>query len=139
MQDDGPGDVNSHASPVELAACWEAELAAAEEEDARNESSSSWVPPIKADLVRAVRNTSLRRLYPFTSMSRLCFSSGPDLFSPDVSIAPAHVALAPEGDYVVYQGDPTPRADESPREVVATYDPDTAARAVEGLLTDWTG
>ena len=67
MQDDGSGDVNSHPSQVELAACWEAELAAAEEEDAWNDSSESWVPPIKADLVRAVRNTSLRRLYPWAS------------------------------------------------------------------------
>ena len=139
MLDDGPGDVNSQTSPAELAACWDAELAAAVDEDARNDSSESWVPPIKADLVRAARNTSLRRLYPFTSMNRLCFSSCPDLLSADASIAPAHVALAPEGDYVVFQGDPSPGADEEPRGVIATYDPDEAARAVEALLTDWTG
>lgn len=136
---DGAEEVTSPASPDQVAACWEAELVAAEEEDADNMSTASWVPPIKADLVRAVRNTSLRRLYPFTSMNRLCFSSSPDLLSADASIAPAHVALAPEGDYVVYHGDPTPQSDEDPHEVIATYDPNEAATVVEQLLTDWAG
>ena len=125
-------------SPTELAAMWEAEVLAAEAEDAHN-NTPTWVPPIKAPLVRAVRATSLHRLFPFTSMNRLCFSSGPAWWDDQGVVAPAHIALAPEGDYVVYGCSPYARSEQDFIAVLATEDPVMAATAVERLLVQWTG
>lgn len=96
--------------------------------------TKSWVPPILGPLVDAAQATVLGRLYPFTSMNRLCFATRSEQHMDASSIAPAFVVVAPPGEYVVFEGDPYADA---PRESLTTTDPSEAAAQAAKLLTGW--
>ncbi|GHF77422.1 hypothetical protein GCM10018790_64420 [Kitasatospora xanthocidica] len=57
-------------------------------------------------LVSAARGSGLARFYPFTSMGRLCFSTGPRWWMGDGEPVPAFVTVNPEDGYVVWRGSP---------------------------------
>jgi hypothetical protein len=76
------------------------------EDDGRRDATKSWVPPILGALARAAHATGLRRLYPFTSMNRPCFSSGPQWWVGNGSVAPVSIELMPSPTYDVRSGDP---------------------------------
>jgi hypothetical protein len=87
--------------------------------------------PISGDLVRAAYATSLHRLYPFTSLNRLCFSQKPG--GPLAgTVVPAYVAVTRDEGYVVWAGDPY-RGEEAVLQLVTTS-ASQAAEAVERLL-----
>ncbi|MFF3113277.1 DUF6193 family natural product biosynthesis protein [Kitasatospora sp. NPDC057904] len=78
-------------------------------------------------LVSAARGSGLARFYPFTSMGRLCFSTGPRWWMGDGEPVPAFVTVDAEGGYVVWRGSPCVHPAE---EVLETH---AAAEAVAGL------
>ena len=119
----------------DVVAAWEDQLAAAEADDAyRSDRSRSWVPPILAPLVATAMNSSLRRLFPFTSHNLLRFSRSPDVAMPNsADIAPAFVAVVPDPDrYVVLAG-----AFDAQRwhSVFETTEPVAAVAQVERVLS----
>ena len=121
----------------DVGAAWEDQLAPAEAEDAhRSDRSRSWVPPILAPLVAAAMNSSLRRLFPFTSHNMLRFARSADLGVWDrTKIAPVFVAVVPDPDrYLVYAGE---FAEELPDPVLETDDPAAAIAEVERRLAGW--
>lgn len=117
---------------------WDFEIEAGVDEDVRNATRPSWVPPIKAELVRAARATALERFFPFTSMNRLCFSTFSSESKNETGVAPVYIALTGDGTYVVYEGKVWPRNDsEVPPAVLETTDPVAAAETAERLLANW--
>ncbi|MFI6517869.1 hypothetical protein ACIBF1_20095 [Spirillospora sp. NPDC050679] len=89
-------------------------------------------------LVRAVRRTSLSRLFPFTSLYRFCLGDGADFWAAGTDgghIAPAFVNRNPEDGYQVMAGNPYHETQDAP--VLITQDPEAAARCLEELLIGW--
>ncbi|MGW3185019.1 hypothetical protein ACWDD9_37670 [Kitasatospora sp. NPDC001119] len=82
-------------------------------------------------LVSAARGGGLARFFPFTSMGRLCFSTGPRWWMGDGEPAPAFVTVAPEGGYVVWRGSPYAHPAE---EVLETHAAAEAVAELERLL-----
>lgn len=119
---------------------WESLIAAADREDENTrERGGSWLPPILGPLVRAASTTRLRRLWPFTSLNRLCFSSGPRFWAGEGEVAPAFVEIRPDAQYLVVAASPYQPIPESMfDEAVPTADPELAARQVDEVLAGWT-
>jgi len=115
----------------ELKLRWDQRESAAEAQDRKSRDSSTWVPPILHQLVKEARKTRLRNFFPFMSLNRLCFSTGPVARG---LVAPAWVALSPEGNYVVWSGHPY--GDEKAR-VLVTRVASEAAESAASLLADW--
>lgn len=107
------------------------ESAAQARDDRRRDASLGLEPPILADLIKSSRSTALRRLFPFTSHDRLCFSTAPDSAGPS---APAFVILNHDHGYVVYAGHPYR---EGSTIVLRTHSAAEAATEVERLLAGW--
>lgn len=116
-------------------AAWDFQAAAARDlDETRRDPRRSWVPPTLATLVAAVRATTLARLYPFTSHSRLCLSDGPSFWSGEGAVAPAFVSLDRDSGYTIWDGGPYL---ETAAPVLTTGDPKTAAAELERLLQQW--
>jgi hypothetical protein len=82
-------------------------------------------------LIEASRETGLRRLFPFTSMARLCFARSSTW--PFQDIQPALVEFNRDGKYVVRSGGPYP-ADRDPPVALETADAAIAVATVINLL-----
>ncbi|MFI0351510.1 hypothetical protein [Actinomadura sp. 9N407] len=101
-------------------------------------SARTWEMPDFGALARAVRRTSLRRLFPFTSHSRFCLGDRADFWrtgSDGGHIAPAFIVRSREHGYVVEAGNPYHAA--QVESVLTTKDPEAAAHCLEHLLADW--
>ena len=104
------------------------------------DGDQSWDAPNLGALVRAVRRTSLHRLFPFTTLNQFCLGDGSDFWKAGADggqIAPAFVARTPERGYLVWAGNPYHDVQTPP--VLVTKDPEAAARCLERLLADWPG
>jgi hypothetical protein len=115
----------------ELQQSWDRQFEAARAIDESCDNDRTWPPPILTALVSAVHATTLRRLHPYTSLARLCLSTGPRCWEPGVKNAPAFVSLEPPGNYNVWSGDPYAN---SPTLTLTTTDPGHAAAELERLL-----
>nr|BFD95456.1 hypothetical protein KitaXyl93_68160 [Kitasatospora sp. Xyl93] len=82
-------------------------------------------------LVSAARGGGLTRFYPFTSMGRLCFSTGSRWWMGDGEPVPAFVTVDPAGGYVVWRGSPYVHPAE---EVLETHAAVEAVAELERLL-----
>jgi hypothetical protein len=83
------------------------------------------------ELIEASRETDLGRLFPFTSMNRLCFARSSKW--PFQDIQPALVDFHRYGRYIVRSGGPYP-ADRDPPIALTTADAATAVATVITLL-----
>ena len=81
-------------------------------------------------LLKASRNTTLRRWYPFTSMNRLCLAGSPFPFE---DLQPCHIEFYPGGRYRVMRGAPYPSDEVAPVDLETT-DADTAIAAAIRVL-----
>lgn len=100
------------------------------DEQGSTDASRTWVPPVFGALVRASRATTLERLIPFTSLTRLCFRDRQWLDG--ATDAPAHIDYW-SGEYEVYSGSPYGRH----QCVLTTSSPQEAACEAERLLSTW--
>ena len=82
-------------------------------------------------LIEASRETALRRLFPFTSMARLCFARSSTW--PFQDIQSATVEFSRDGRYIVRSGGPYP-ADRDPPVALETADAAAAVASVINLL-----
>ncbi|MFE7487318.1 DUF6193 family natural product biosynthesis protein [Kitasatospora sp. NPDC057541] len=82
-------------------------------------------------LVSAARGSGLARFYPFTSMGRLCFSTGPRWWMGDGEPVPAFVTMDADGGCVVWRGSPYVHPAE---EVLETHAAAEAVAELERLL-----
>ncbi|MCP2338976.1 hypothetical protein [Actinomadura rupiterrae] len=119
---------------------WDGFERAADEEDAfcSDARRPSWVPPNMGALARAVRRTSLCRLFPFTSHALLCLSDREDFWQAGLlggQIAPAFVARTCEDGYLVHSGSAAEPHEAS--RVLVTHDAVVAAAQLELLLAAW--
>jgi hypothetical protein len=128
------GDVNRG-----LVSWWDGEVVAADRLDvACRVPAHCWMPPNLGDLVRAVRETTLCRLFPFTSHASLCLSDRPDFWQggPDGGqIAPAFVSRTREDGYLVWSG--SLAHVEEAEAVLTTGNAEAAAAELERFLAWW--
>jgi len=113
---------------------WDFQEVAARHFDEASRRVRSWVPPTLTVLVAAVRASTLRRLYPFTSHNRFCLSDGPRFWAGEGQVAPAFVSLHRDWGYTLWSGGPY---DPAATEMLSTEDASAAAIELERLLDRW--
>ncbi|MCX4745458.1 hypothetical protein OG455_07970 [Kitasatospora sp. NBC_01287] len=85
-------------------------------------------------LVEKARSTRITEFYPFTSLGRLCFSTGPRWWEGQGEPVPVFVTLDHEGVYRVWTGGPYVHTIDEVVEQLVTRSADQVIAEVERLL-----
>ncbi|MDI2126836.1 DUF6193 family natural product biosynthesis protein [Yinghuangia seranimata] len=98
------------------------------------QSRQAGYPALELALIRAARDSSLRRFYPFTSHYEVRFGTGPRWYLGEDDLLSVGIAPTREGGYLVYsRDDAAPGAPHT--EILRTDDAAVAIAQVERLIS----